>query len=278
MAVPNLRSEERIGLIIALAAHVALVAVLVLRPPSPAPFPVPERMTVTLSEDVALTSTSPQPAAQPVPDEAPVLGEAPPPPAPVVQPQPAPSAAPPPLPKPVARVTPRVPTPVVPARATSKQAAKPAAQPSAPATPPRRPLAAAGGSRIGNDFLKGVSGARSNGTAATPPAAAIGPQVRSAISQAIARQLKPHWKIPQGPDVEQLVTVVRFRLNRDGTLAGTPEIVRQMGDTPANQAQKGRHAEQAIRAVRLAAPFNLPEELYSGWQVVTSNFDRRLSQ
>ena len=277
MASHALRSEERIGLIIALAAHVALVALLVLRPPAPAPLPVPERMTVTLSDDVALTSTSPEPAAQPAPDEAPVLGEAPPPPAPLVVPEPVvkpvPRAASVPPPKPVARVVP----PVI-ARPATKQAAKPSAQVRAPTTPPRRPPTAAGGSRIGNDFLKGVSGARANGTATNPPAAGIGPQVRSAISQAIARQLKPHWKIPQGPDVEQLVTVVRFRLNRDGTLAGTPEIVRQTGDTPANQAQKGRHAEQAIRAVRLAAPFNLPEEFYSGWQVVTSNFDRRLSQ
>lgn len=275
MASHALRSEERIGLIIALAAHVALVAVLVLRPPAPAPFPVPERMTVTLSDDVALTSTSPEPAAQPAPDEAPVLGEAPPP-APMVAPEPVVKPPPAPLPKPVARVVPRAPTPPVSPRPATKQAAKPPAQ--SQTTPPRRPPTTVGGSRIGNDFLKGVSGARANGTATNPPAAGIGPQVRSAISQAIARQLKPHWKIPQGPDVEQLVTVVRFRLNRDGTLAGTPEIVRQTGDTPANQAQKGRHAEQAIRAVRLAAPFNLPEEFYSGWQVVTSNFDRRLSQ
>ena len=46
----------------------------------------------------------------------------------------------------------------------------------------------------------------------------------------------------------------------------------------AFEAQKRLHAEQAIRAVRLAAPFNLPPEYYSAWQVVTSRFDRRLSQ
>lgn len=258
MAVANLRSEERIGLIIAFAVHAGLVAVLVLRPPLPAPFPLPERMTVTLSDDVGLISTSPEPAAQPAPDLAPVLGAAPSPPEPIVKPRPAPRVAP-------------APAPIAPTRALTKRAAK-------PTTPPRGPPAVAGGSRIGNDFLKGVSGARTNGAATNPPAAAIGPQVRSAIGQAIARQLKPHWVAPQGPDVEQLVTVVRFRLNRDGSLAGTPEVVRQTGETPANRTQKGRHAEQAIRAVRLAAPFNLPEEFYSGWQVVTSNFDRRLSQ
>ena len=34
--------------------------------------------------------------------------------------------------------------------------------------------------------------------------------------------------------------------------------------------------EQAIRAVRLAAPFNLPEEFYDKWKTVNSRFDRRL--
>jgi periplasmic protein TonB len=54
--------------------------------------------------------------------------------------------------------------------------------------------------------------------------------------------------------------------------------VRQTGVTDANRAQLQRHREQAVRAVRLAAPFDLPEEYYAGWQVVTSTFDKRLSQ
>ena len=83
---------------------------------------------------------------------------------------------------------------------------------------------------------------------------------------------------PSGVEVDQLVTVVRFRLNTDGTLDGTPEVLRTNGVTNANRAQVNRHQEQAIRAVRLAAPFNLPEEYYSGWRVITSNFDNRLAQ
>jgi periplasmic protein TonB len=62
------------------------------------------------------------------------------------------------------------------------------------------------------------------------------------------------------------VTVVRFRLNRDGSLNGNPEVVRTDGQTAANRPQVARHQEQAIRAVRLAAAqgFNLPERFYSG--------------
>ena len=116
------------------------------------------------------------------------------------------------------------------------------------------------------------------GASQTPPVATVGPAVRSAIGQAIGRQLKPHWVVPQGAETELLVTRVRFRLARDGSLVGEPEVLDTTGVTDANRNQVQRHREQALRAIRLAAPFDLPEEFYSAWQVVTSNFDRRLAQ
>ncbi|MFC0588902.1 TonB C-terminal domain-containing protein [Novosphingobium aquiterrae] len=260
MAAIALRSEERIGLGLALAAHAALVAWLALSPPAPAPLPPPERMTVTLSEDVGLTATAP------ALDEAPVLGEV----APIPQPQPA--AVAPPKPQPA------------PPRAVPAPAAKVAPQPPrvapakvAPARPAPVTTRPAGASRIGSDFLKGVSGAQ--GTARTAaPAAAFGPQQQSALRAAIMRQLKPNWSAPQGADAEKLVTQVRFNLNRSGALVGDPQVIAQSGQTPANAAQVRLHAERAIRAVRLAAPFILPPDLYDHWQTVTSTFDRRLSQ
>ena len=67
--------------------------------------------------------------------------------------------------------------------------------------------------------------------------------------------------------------------NPDGTLAGSPRVVRQEGITEANRPQAQRHAEQAVRAVRLAAPFNLPSEFYPAWKRIAEfRFDRRLSQ
>ncbi|QYU66609.1 hypothetical protein J4558_16725 [Leptolyngbya sp. 15MV] len=75
------------------------------------------------------------------------------------------------------------------------------------------------------------------------------------------------------------MTVLRFRLNENGTLAGRPTLVRQTGVNDTNRAQAGRHAEQAIRAVQLAAPFDLPPEYYEAWRNVTAfSFDWRLSQ
>jgi len=281
MASRALHGEDYAGLAAALALHGVLLAVLLLQPASKQPPPPPERMTVTLAEDAAPQSTSPEPQAEAAAPAAPML-------APELEPEPMPSAAPTqlkplpkavtqlrpapvavPQPRPVARPQPRQP-PTPPPRAAARQQAAPAQRPAA------RP---AGASRISDDFLKGVPGASANGEARNPPAAVIGPAVRSALASAISRELKPHWAAPQGAEAELLVTILTFDLARDGSLTGAPRLVRQEGITDANRSQAARHAEQAMRAVRLAAPFDLPPQYYDAWKRVTAfRFDRRLSQ
>ncbi|MFA7603317.1 MAG: hypothetical protein WCY29_09950 [Novosphingobium sp.] len=295
MAAVALRSEERIGLAVALVAHVALVALLLL--PRTPPVAIPsDRIEVTISDDVGLTSTSPEPQAEAAPDVAPELGEpappvpAPPAPAPKVEPakpQPRPEPKPQPQPKPQAKPEPPrpAPRPVASPRPAPRAAASPAPRPAAaPAKPAAAPAQSTtrptGGSRIGSDFLKGVPGAQNPGTARNPPAQAAGPQVQASLLGAISRAIRPHWqgKVPEGADSEKLVTVLRWNLNRDGSIAGRPQVVRQEGITDANRPQAGRHAEQAIRAVELAAPFDLPDQYYDTWKRVTIRFDKRLSQ
>jgi outer membrane biosynthesis protein TonB len=297
MAATTLVREERVGLALAVAAHVALVALLVWRPLGKPVLPPPERMTVTISDEVGLTSTSPEPAAASAPDVAPDLGEpAPPepepaPPQPIAPPEPAPPppqrpVAKPPPPRPAPRAKPAPTQRPSPARAQPKPQPKPqprtqpAAQPSQTrAQPAERPPRISGASRIGDDFLKGTPAAQNIGTSRNPPAQAIGPAVRSSLAAAISRQLKPKWAAPQGADADKLVTILSWSLNRDGTLAGQPTVVRQDGITDSNRPQASRHAEQAIRAVQLAAPFELPPEYYDAWKRVASfRFDRKLSQ
>ena len=263
MASRALRGEELAGLAIALAAHAGLLAVLVLHPGGSPLVPLPERVTVTLSEDVGLTSTSPEPQSEAAPPSAPEV-------APVPEPEPAPRAAPPPVPQPVRQPAPQ---PVPAARIKPAPVAIPAPAPHAAAA-----ARSASASRISSDFLKGVPAAQASGAAHNPPAAAIGPAVRSALLGAISRQLKPHWAAPQGADADKLITYVTWNLNRDGTLAGTPRY-RQEGFTDANRPQASRHAEQAVRAIQLAAPFALPADSYDAWKrVVGFRFDRKLSQ
>jgi hypothetical protein len=251
-ALSHLRREEKLGLGIAVVAHIALVAALLFEARREVPvIPPAERMTVSLSDNVSMESTAPNPSQEAQAAVAPVL---------------APESEP--LPAPVTTPVPRQPEPPPPRQASRV--------PPKPAPPPKPSQKSGGGSRIGDDFLKGIS---SGDRAATgTPAATFGAAEAASLRQAIARQIKPHWSAPEGVDVEKLVTVIRFRLDKDGRLIGNPTVVSQSGITPSNEAQKGRHAEQAIRAIRLAAPFDLPVQFYDQWKVVNSQFDRRLSQ
>jgi|SRR5579863_243326 len=289
MALGNLRREEQVALALAVVLHAALLSLFLLHP-SITPAPVPQPIRVTLSPDVGLAAAAPthDDAAA---DIAPTLGAPPPTPAAAVRPAPA------------AVETPRVekpapepkPVTVTPARPAEISKPKPAALKTptpktahkntasvkdwnlaAPATPDHQP---AGGSRIGNDFLKGVAGGKPSGKAQAQGAAVIGPEVKSSLSGAIAHQLKPHWEAPQGVDADKLVTVLSWDLNPDGSLAGEPRQLRQEGITDSNRPQAARHVEQAIRAVELAAPFKLPAEYYAAWKHVKSfEFNRTLSQ
>ncbi|AXU20411.1 hypothetical protein C7W88_01020 [Novosphingobium sp. THN1] len=314
----GLSKQEGAGLAIAALAHAGLLGFLMLSPPGKTIKPPPQRMEVTFSDEIADQSTSPDPMAEAAPDVAPELGEpapepeaqpqpipeppkpvpAPPKPQPVPQPKPKPVPAPPkPAPKPQPQPKPAPPKPAPPRPAPPRPApappkpapakpapakatpAKPAPAKPADASPRRRPDAPSGGSRIGSDFLSGIPGATRPGTAKTPPAATIGPEVKASLASAISRQIKPHWAAPQGVDADKLITILAWDLNPDGSLAGRPRVVDQQGITPANEAQAKRHAEQAIRAVQLAAPFDLPDTYYSGWKRVTAfRFDRKLSQ
>lgn len=252
-SLAHLSREERIGLGIAAAAHVAIVAALVWQvSDEPKSLPIPERMDVSLASEVSLESTAPDPAAEAQAAVAPDL---------------APEPAPPPEPEPERAETRPEPRP------TRAPITRPNAQPTQRSEPRASPTRQAGGTRIGPDFLPGAGSSEGERGA---PAAAFGPAEQAALQQAINRQLKPHWNAPQGVDAEKLVTIVRWEMNPDGSLKGRPQVVEQLGITDSNRPQAALHAERAIRAIQLAAPFDLPEEYYDKWKRATWRFDRRL--
>jgi len=274
MTATALRREESLGLALALVGHVAMIAWLVWQR-APAPVVLPERMTVTISEDVGLTAAAPQQAA-PEAAAAPVPGEAPPPPEPTPQSQPpAPSpaaAAPPPRPAPVQASKPAIWPFAKPARVIPSGTSALAVSPPRPSKP--------GASAFDNAFKSGIAGAKPGGTAASAAAPITG-AVRNSLAGAVARKIKPKWRgrVPEGLDAEKLVTILTWDLNPDGSLSGSPRVVRQDGITPANRAQAARHAEEAIRAVRLAAPFDLPPQYYAAWKHISDfRFDKSLGQ
>lgn len=268
MAERALQREERIGLAVAVLLHGALVAVLLQQAMRQEVLTFPERMDVSLVGEVGLESAAREPVPESRQSIAPTLGEEAPPPAESVpsppqperaqvSPQPKPSSAP-------QQRTPARPNP----RASSTPAPR-----ATPTTATRT-----GGSRIGDDFLSG-QGSSSRTDETRIPASQIGSSARASIVQAIARQIRPHWNAPSGADADQLVTILAFELDEEGRLKGRPRVVSQTGITDSNRPQASLHAERAIRAVQLAAPFDLPSEYYNAWRSVNgARFDRNLSR
>lgn len=254
METRALRQDEKIGLAIALGLHIVLLGVLLFQPGPGEGLDVPERMTVSLASDVSLRSTAPQIAPDSRAALAPTVAE---------EVQSAIEAA----PDAAEQQTRQPPPPQTNSRNAVAQQPRQAAQ-----TPPRQ----ATGTQVGENFLEGVGSDRSSDDTRIP-ASEIGRSAQASLRQAINRQIKPHWNAPQGVDADQLVTVLAFRLNEDGTLAGRPRLVGQSGINASNRAQAALHAERAIRAVQLAAPFDLPDEYYNAWRNIAEwRFDRRL--
>ncbi len=249
-----LRSEDKVGLAAALVLHGALVAVLLTQAVPGEVSVFPERMTVSLATEVGLEAAAPDPVSESRAAIAPTLAE---------KPAPAPEPA-----KPERTAA----SQTIPNRDRSRP------DRAAPRPNPAKASEAGGGSRVGDDFLNG-SGSSTTTTETRVPASQIGASAKASIGQALARQVKPHWTAPQGLDADQLVTLVDFDLNPDGSLKGRPRIRSQSGINDANRAQAARHAENAIRAVQLAAPFDLPAEYYEAWKSVRgARFDRNTSR
>jgi hypothetical protein len=104
--------------------------------------------------------------------------------------------------------------------------------------------------------------------AAAAKAAAV---ARASFDGKINGEIRPHWRPPNGLDVEKLVARASIRLNRDGSLAGVSANIIS-GKTEDNAQQQARFVEAAIKAVRLAAPFNLPADYYDDWQTWSVDF------
>lgn len=278
--------SERIGLGVSTGGHVLLLAALsfgllhwgtpkVLAPPA---------IEVAIADHIALESRAASHAA-PQQAQAPELGPVPPdvaqlPPKPAVQPAPVPSPEPilaPDLKKTAKAEAEKARTTDSKASATRDKNSAQAALDKAligKGQPPRAP-------RLGSDFLRGLDTPGPKSKTPTAPgggAAPLDATTARALNAEINRQIKPFWKAPSGADADKLVTIVTVNLATDGSIIGQPRVVRQTGVTPSNEGQKQLHAENAIRAIKLAAPFKLPPDLYDAWQSLEISFDKRLSQ
>ena len=114
---------------------------------------------------------------------------------------------------------------------------------------------------------------------ATPNRAAQAPTPADAqriLAARITRHLAKHWREKPSAQDSSTASLVRFRLNLDGTLAAEPEVIRQDGAPDGDAAR--RHAADALATIRDAAPFDLPPAYHAVWRTLTFRFDARLAR
>jgi outer membrane biosynthesis protein TonB len=265
---------EQAGLGVALVGHGALLVLLTLAAAATRlPIPRGDPIEVSFLDEAGPTSTAPTPsAAPPAPSVAPEIGtpqEAAPQPAEIVAPRaPAPTPIPTPAPAPAPAASRR---PAPPAKAQPTKATPAEASPSRPpastakASPPR-------GSRFGNDFLKGIGRDPSTSRSQAAPAAAMSSEALAGIKSVIERQIQPcaDRQRDPGPGANQIKVTLNLRLNRDGSLARDPQVVRTAGVTPENGRYEARVRDLAVAAYVGCSPLHgLPAELFQtpkgGW-------------
>jgi outer membrane biosynthesis protein TonB len=277
---------EQTGLGISVVGHVAIFTILSLglfAASKPSIIP-PTPIDVQIVDQVGLTDTAPEPPkVAPAQSVAPVVGppeEAEPEPAPQpapTPPAPAPvqrEAVPPPKPAPITKPTPPKPAPV------TKPVAKPAAKPTPPAAKPatakpavKPSVTPARGSKLGDDFRKGLTAAPSTSTSQAPRVATVGPAQLAGLAAAIRRQVQPCADriTSPGPGAERITTKINLQMNRDGSFAANPRVVSQVTDED-NARYGGRVGELAKAAFVQCSPFELPAELYDGWKNINLNY------
>jgi colicin import membrane protein len=90
----------------------------------------------------------------------------------------------------------------------------------------------------------------------------------NALRNQINAQLKPCSKWPKEPPAEPPVVIAKWRLKRDGSLDGEPQV---LFPQPNDVFKVG--AQATVQAVKECAPYHLPADQYDAWRDVTWEFD-----
>lgn len=265
-------NQQTIGIAIAVTLHIVILGLLSVQwTGGDRRFDNPP-MEVDLVAETAVQSSAPvisetPPAARLGEEDATDIASPEPVPAPPI-PQPIERPVPAPAPKQVARPVPAPPKKSPPAAAKATPKAAPKATPKKATTGPTGRL---------DGIVDGLSKSQTKAPASKgAPAATTSAEVRRSIDVSIKAKVGPRWNgcRVSGVDVDQLKTVVKFRLTPSGALAGFTSVD-TTGENDSNRFQVQRHQECAKRAIELAAPFDLPEENYSFWQNYTLDFIKR---
>jgi len=255
---------EKRAILVAGAAHLALFAGLSLSwslmskdiPPIVEPIPV-EFVDIS---DVPTVQEKPKPSIEAAPRE--TVEETEP---EVTEPEPTPEA------------------PLPPVEVAPKEAPKPKEQPKKPDPKPAekpkpkrdlsnlidKSLKDAPRKTKPSDFAKSIE-------QAIPEGAKLDTRTMATLAQAIRERIYRCWDPNAGgPDARNIRTLLRVRVQRDGTIIGRPEVLSQSGVGAGNAAYGRVARDAAIRAVMNPACSlaGLPPELYDGWKDFELNFD-----
>ena len=260
---------EKVGTGAALLFHVALIGAMSMSLAHVTSVPEPPSMEVELVDEVSLTAAAPQQVVvPPPPSQAPEIGEAEP-----IEAAPPPPPLPRPTPAPVVK-------PIPPRSAPSRpsQVVKPAPPRAAPPKPAPRV------SRIGDDFLKGISDdklAPRAGPAPKPAAATVSASAMAGIVQAIRRQVQPcaDRQVNPGEGASRIKVRMRLQLTRSGRLRVPPQVIGTSGVDDENARYEERVRDLAVATFVGCAPLvGLPPELYEtesgrGWSDFIMNYN-----
>jgi len=246
--------------------HGGLAALALVSWPTEAPRELDLRSAVPVSivSDVEIASA---PADNPQPESSPAdAATAPPPPAPEPVPQPPTPTPPPPrpAPTPAPRKTPPQPTPPRP-QPTPPRPQPPQPRPATPAkdtatldlstlTGPNRPRP--------NSGQNAAAGQQGQGQA---------PQATGPLIAAIASQVYQNWNLTfcSLPGGDDLRVRMEFRLSAEGRIVAGPTLI-----DPQSSAVYRAAADSAVRALRVSAPFDVPEGFTGAVFRPTFNTDR----
>jgi outer membrane biosynthesis protein TonB len=260
---------EKVGTGAALLFHVALIGAMSMSLAHINSTPEPPAMEVELVEEVGLTAATPkQVAVPPPPSQAPEIGEA----------EPIEAATPPP---PLPRPTPAPVVKPVPPRATPPKPSQ-VVKPTPPRSAPPRPAPRV--SRIGDDFLKGISDdklAPRAGPTPKPAAATVSAAAMAGIVQAIRRQVQPcaDRQVNPGEGASRIKVRMRLQLTRSGRLRVPPQVIGTSGVDDENARYEERVKDLAVATFTGCAPLvGLPPELYEtesgrGWSDFIMNYN-----
>jgi hypothetical protein len=139
-------------------------------------------------------------------------------------------------------------------------------------------------SRIGDDFLKGISDdklAPRAGPTPKPAAATVSASAMAGIVQAIRRQVQPcaDRQVNPGPGASRIKVRMRLQLRRNGRLNSPPQVLGTSGVDDENARYEERVKDLAVATFVGCAPLvGLPPELYEtesgrGWSDFIMNYN-----